>query len=396
MSSQNTSRTEDRSLNREDGTVFQCPFCESTYDHEILTRVHITRLNDDAHRNYDGLMPETPVEIDSPEYDDLDRVTRQPEEIDLKSMTVDHLPDDLSPREKRIILIAVYNPYVEKYTELHDRVSGVFDERGLEPVSYNKVRQTILDFFGPFDQNVDSPDSAKEQYEKMTDKQQLVIDAYLENPSASQSKIAEQAGVSRTYPSQIFSKYDALIDELEAAHDEQDLGDTDADAATADEPADSTVESDDGASTEEQTSDESSSSETDGPVNTSVSKIMSASPYDEPSEQDSTPDRSSAEEESASEASTSDETTPDEEPATAAERESPTPDEEVATQSDADAIPREKILQLKERISFLRRVSERQTGEQTSSADGRGQLAVAKEVEAELERLLADSDAGSA
>lgn len=380
MSSETTSSTEDSSINSEDGTVFQCPFCESTYDHEILTRVHITRLNDDAHRNYDGLMPETPVEIDSPEYDDLDRVTRQPEEIDLKSMTVEHLPDDLSPREKRIILIAVYNPYVEKYTELHDRVSGVFDERGLEPVSYNKVRQTILDFFGPFDQNVDSPDSAKEQYEKMTDKQQLVIDAYLEDPSASQSKIAEQAGVSRTYPSQIFSKYDALIDELEAAHDEQDLSDTDADAATADEPADSTAESDDGASTEEQTSDESSSSETDGPVNTSVSKIMSASPYDEPSEQDSTPDRSSAEEESASEASTSDETTPD---------------EEEATQSDADAIPREEVLQLKERISFLRRVSERQTGEQTSSAGRRGQLAVAKEVEAELERLLADSDAGS-
>lgn len=395
MSSETTSSTEDSSLNSEDGTVFQCPFCESTYDHEILTRVHITRLNDDAHRNYDGLMPETPVEIDSPEYDDLDRVTRQPEEIDLKSMTVEHLPDDLSPREKRIILIAVYNPYVEKYTELHDRVSGVFDERGLEPVSYNKVRQTILDFFGPFDQNVDSPDSAKEQYEKMTDKQQLVIDAYLEDPSASQSKIAEQAGVSRTYPSQIFSKYDALIDELEAAHDEQDLSDTDADAATADEPADSTAESDDGASTEEQTSDESSSSETDGPVNTSVSKIMSASPYDEPSEQDSTPDRSSAEVESASEASTSDETT-SQEPAAAAERESPTPDEEEATQSDADAIPREEVLQLKERISFLRRVSERQTGEQTSSADGRGQLAVAKEVEAELERLLADSDAGSA
>lgn len=395
MSFETTSSTEDSSLNSEDGTVFQCPFCESTYDHEILTRVHITRLNDDAHRNYDGLMPETPVEIDSPEYDDLDRVTRQPEEIDLKSMTVDHLPDDLSPREKRIILIAVYNPYVEKYTELHDRVSGVFDERGLEPVSYNKVRQTILDFFGPFDQNVDSPDSAKEQYEKMTDKQQLVIDAYLEDPSASQSKIAEQAGVSRTYPSQIFSKYDALIDELEAAHDEQDLSDTDADAATADEPADSTAESDDGASTEEQTSDESSSSETDGPVNTSVSKIMSASPYDEPSEQDSTPDRSSAEVESASEASTSDETT-SQEPAAAAERESPTPDEEEATQSDADAIPREDVLQLKERISFLRRVSERQTGEQTSSAGGRGQLAVAKEVEAELERLLADSDAGSA
>lgn len=419
MSSEITN-SDDSSLNTGD-SEFQCPFCDAAYDHEILTRVHITRLNDDAHRNRDGLMPETPVEVSSPEYDDLDRVTRQPEEIDLRSISAEQLPEDLSPREKRIVLTAVYNPYVETYTELHDRVSGVFDERDLEPVSYNKVRETIRSFFGPFDQEVNGRENAEERYEELTEKQRKVVDAYLEDPSASQSEIAERAGVSRTYPSQIFSKYDELIAELERIHDEQETGTQDADGAPdsqnvetdSNEESDENETSDEEVSAAERRSGGSSPSDADGPVNTPIAKIMSASPYEESIEQagDATRSQSSVNGQHASEVTGDDTSSSDTEQSETASDPASTGTGNEGTGSDngatgtadgteaqptADGIPREEVLRVKERVAFLRRVAERQTNARRSSGDGGGQLAVAKEVEAELERLLSTADADTA
>ena len=58
---------------------YRCEHCGTVYDHELLTRVHITRSDDEAHRNHSGLMPECEIEVVDASGTLRERRSRRPE-----------------------------------------------------------------------------------------------------------------------------------------------------------------------------------------------------------------------------------------------------------------------------------------------------------------------------
>lgn len=392
MSTENTtSKTENTDPSGGDGMEFHCPYCEISYSHEILTRVHITRADDKAHQTHDGLMPETAVKQVSANGDSI-RITRAPEEIDVNTLELVDLPDQLSSKKKQIILTAVSSPYVDTYTELHERVQGVFHERELGSVSYDKVRRTVQEFFLPADDNESTP--AKQRYANLTDKQQRVIDAYIANPSATYAEIAEQAETSQSYPTQILNKFEMLVTELQNDREKPNPTDDTPDSESAPSGLEAENNPPNGSSIEEELPSQTTSVSQDGPITSSVTRVMSASPYEEPAspsaesatrnaskpvENDETSDQTSISEAE----SNSDEPVPDETESSISE----TKLSDVDNQTLLD-----QVAQVKERVSFLRRIAERQIAAYDSAPSAAIQLAVSEEIESELDQILAGQD----
>lgn len=190
--SRKVTRAEQKNTNPagEAGVNFRCPICGVTYHNELLTRVHITRADDPDHETHDGLMPETPVTAIL-EDGDTRSITRDPDDIKLQELEPGDLPESLSQKRKRIILVAAHNPYIDTYTELHERVEAVFDERDLGSISYQTVNRAVKEFFHLDRESDDNEATAQERYADMTEKQQHVIDAYLDDPTASYAELAE-------------------------------------------------------------------------------------------------------------------------------------------------------------------------------------------------------------
>lgn len=384
---------------------FRCSFCDATYSHEWLTRVHITRADDEQHKNHDGLMPETPVKV---VFEDgaTKSVTRNPDEIDVGTLVPADLPESMSQERKRIVLIAAANPYIDTYTQLHERVQSVFSERDLGSVSYQTVNRVVREFFLPRDGDEDTTRPARERYTDLTEKQRQIVDAYLDDPDASYGELAEQAGTSRSYPAQILNRYESLLEELEEARDDETA--TGSNESVTDEHDDDTTEQD---AEEAEITTDSEVSETrrklavddapagDGPITSSTAKVLSATPYDEPSNPfaerpDSTVETTGDDigDEPTSQADAGDDPQADDEDVT-------TDDTATAVDSTSSNSPsvdaasaRDQIEDLKERVAFLRRITERQTSVSDPSSGDVGQLAVLEEVEAELERILTVSE----
>lgn len=386
---------------------FRCPFCDATYSHEWLTRVHITRADDEQHKNHDGLMPETPVEV---VFEDGTKksVTRNPDEIDVGTLVPDDLPDSMSQERKRIVLIAAANPYIDTYTQLHERVQSVFSERDLGNVSYQTVNRVVREFFLPMEGGEDTTRPAQERYTDLTEKQQQIIDAYLGDPAASYAELAEQAGTSRSYPAQILNQYESLLEELREARDEK-IPTGSNDNITA-ERQDDTTEQDaeeaeitagsDGTGTGRETTIDDTPAG-DGPITSSTAKVLSATPYDELSNSvaerpDSTAENASTGDDSAdeqnSQADAEDDLQTDAEGVTTGDTAAAVDSISSPAPSTDSASMQNQIEDLKDRVAFLRRITERQTSVSDPSSGNVGKLAVLEEVESELKQILTVSD----
>jgi hypothetical protein len=66
--------------------TYGCPYCETAYSDERLTRVHITRATDAAHQNRYGLMPEEEIEKRDAEGTVVKTISRRPEELEFGSV----------------------------------------------------------------------------------------------------------------------------------------------------------------------------------------------------------------------------------------------------------------------------------------------------------------------
>ena len=127
---------------------YRCPICEEIYENEITARVHITRSDDEAHKNTNGLMPEAEVEVLSQDDELLDTVSRQPDEIDVECLTVEQLPDNYPDHHQHIIRIATHNPY-KSYSELEELVSSEFSVLDLDVPSYSTIHRVVRDYYHP-------------------------------------------------------------------------------------------------------------------------------------------------------------------------------------------------------------------------------------------------------
>jgi hypothetical protein len=199
---------------------FECPHCDVSYSNETLTRVHVTRNDDDDHVNHDGLMPETEITVRDADTDDyIETVTRRPKNINVQSITRDDLPDDLTDRHAEIVLVATWNPYETDYSNLEEQALERFEQYNLDPLSYSTVRRVTRRFYG--DGNTGNRTrnmTSNKQPETLSDgttKQQAVIIARLAHPEDSDARIAERIGTAQSYPSQIYDRFDDVIARLD-------------------------------------------------------------------------------------------------------------------------------------------------------------------------------------
>lgn len=398
---------------------YACPFCETTYDNELLTRVHITRSADDLHKNHDGFMPETQIKVTDPDGTKLDELQRRPDELNTNELERADLPDEFDERKQRVLLIGAYRPNAD-YTELHERATAVLEEHDLEPVSYGTIRRWIREFYMPkahvATAEAQSGDNS-ESLSELTNKQQAIVIARLADPDASQSELADRAGTSATYPNTVLDRASGLIDQLSERLSAGELLDEIVQENLSREDIERLAQEDllgkeffagDLESVIAEPGDR-SADVTDGPVNDANARVLSASPpefaelkagqQENQSENAASKPKSPARNGDSSPATTfeSTETAPTEEKedsnGSGVEDESPAEPSTAASPAipDSEVVPKKDVEAIRDRIRFVRRVAEREVGEEDQPKPrARTQLALAREVEDELDRVLAN------
>jgi hypothetical protein len=421
-----TTTPQETDLNSHSHSKYACPFCEASYDHELLTRVHVTRSDDETHKNHDGFMPETQVAILDEDGAVVETLAGRPDELNTNELTREDLPGEFDQRKERVLLIGAYKPNAD-FTEIHERATAVLEENDLWPVSYETVRRWIREFYTPQIADSDQEDAQvaedSRNLDELTPKQQAVVLARLDAPDASYSELAEQAGCSAAYPSSVLDQKSELVEALSARLEDgeslRDIVTEELSAAAIDQLADDALlgpdffEEELAASLEDHGNEDELS---DGPANDSTSRVMSASPddfsietdqpdYPETSSDengekpesgnsstnspvDSAPSTVESAEESTNESATSTETTGLQ---SSNQNEEQVQTDTVSEEDSSAGISRTEIERIQDRISFFRRIAEAEVAEQENgSTRARTQLVLARELETELEQVLAD------
>lgn len=191
--------------------TYRCPFCHTTYNDERLVRVHVTRSDDEAHTNYNGLMPETAVEVVDDSGTVIDRVSREPDEIDLKTVTRSDLPEDLTPKQTVAVLAATHHPYKGDHTALTEIIKRDYSaEEGLP--AYETVNEAVRAFYRPQDTHAESEETLAD----LTPKQQAVLLVRVADPNLPKAAIARQVGCASSYPRQVFERAGHVLSDLRA------------------------------------------------------------------------------------------------------------------------------------------------------------------------------------
>jgi hypothetical protein len=198
----------------DDDHEYRCPYCNATYSDEEFARVHITRANDENHANRNGQMPEEQIEVINQDGDIIKTLSRRPDEIDLTDVTIDDLPDSLSPKRKHIITVATQNPNEDTRRRLAEMTEQRLrsNQYEVEPPSERTVGQALDDFYHPhLDDGTDV-----ESLSDLAITQQAIVVTNLAQPNASPEDIADLVGCSRTYPRQVTNDFKSLINRLES------------------------------------------------------------------------------------------------------------------------------------------------------------------------------------
>lgn len=127
---------------------YGCPLCDATYAHEVFTRVHITRADDDPHDSRDGFGSDTEDLIGAAGGNST-RGQYSPEEVDPSSVTREDFPDEFSAKAVSALLVATRNPTLTDRTALTEQVHGELADRAREPPIERTVDQAVTRFHHP-------------------------------------------------------------------------------------------------------------------------------------------------------------------------------------------------------------------------------------------------------
>lgn len=248
--------TADAELSADTGS-YQCPYCEARYPHETIARVHVLRSNDDSHVNHNGLMPDVDIIKVDASGNPVDTITRKTQ-VKPNDVDAEDLPDRFSDPEKRILMTAIYNPHTDTYTDLQKRANSILDFHGYDPVSYNKVRETLQGYLEAREKppqhqsngvNTSMPEATettaddesatqnvastgdvpslgevKHQLQQLEDTQREIIIEWVGQKDPKKTHIADldHVDVSQSYPGKVIEKYGYLIEDLETALEAED------------------------------------------------------------------------------------------------------------------------------------------------------------------------------
>jgi hypothetical protein len=204
--------------------TYRCPYCEISYQNEILVRVHISRSEDTDHLNYNGFMPDSEIRVVNGDGEVVDAISRRPQEIDTANITLDTFPDDFSEQHKHILLVAARNHEETTYTVLEEKVNERLEEYDVDSPSYSMVRRVILQFYEPQYEGEITNRSRKTDPKRLTElthKQQAIVIARLISPEASAATIAEQVNCAISYPPQVYDLAASVINKLDTRVEEE-------------------------------------------------------------------------------------------------------------------------------------------------------------------------------
>lgn len=195
--------------------VYQCQHCGVSYTNELFTRIHITRANDHAHESRDGFSPDTKLNVVTQtgyiigEVSDDTITTAQTEEIQPSDF-----PSTLPDNHKYVALAVAYHPYETSYTKLEPIANTILVNNNEDPLSYSSIRRIIREFYHSEGLTAEN---ASTELNTLTPLQQSLILGHLTLPDASYTTIANHIGkCSVAYVSQMLSKYNDIIETLEA------------------------------------------------------------------------------------------------------------------------------------------------------------------------------------
>lgn len=193
---------------------YRCPHCGTVYDHELITRVHITRVGDDTHRTHHGLMPECEIEVLDETGAVIERRSRRPADIDLEALTREDFPNTLTEKRRSGVYIAAQYPEIDDYEKLAARLETELAETPYEPPAARTIGRAVDEFY--YSHVEDSTESRS--FAELTPLQQaiLITDVALAKPSP--SDIQAITGCSENYPRQTKDTYSDAHDDIATAH----------------------------------------------------------------------------------------------------------------------------------------------------------------------------------
>ena len=198
---------------------YRCPHCGTVYDNELITRVHVTRADDDQHANRNGLMPECEIEVVDDDGTVIDHRTRHPDEVDPSTLTRDDFPGDMTSKRTDAVLVAAHHPDVTTRTELTALIEEELADTDRDPPADWTVRRALDAFYHPHESSMPTDES----FSEIPVLQQAVIIANLTLPEASIAEVADRVGCAASYPPQVMERRQYLAD---AFSDRQAEGET--------------------------------------------------------------------------------------------------------------------------------------------------------------------------
>lgn len=249
-------KTQEMQSRTDDSTaVFECPYCNASYTHEILTRAHISFVDDDSHINRNGFMPETDT-IEEVTNGDVIGTHEAKAQITIQSaLSTEDIPErhagrELSQSERLGLYYATLNCQQDyTYTELEQKINSGLEVLGLPTLAYRKVRELLQWFYKipkqsekitvqtqqqDMSKNQNQSEASGEQDDKeraeanieraddtlsdLTPLQQAIILAYAQTevhgPDMTYKAIAESLDCGTSYPTRLFGEYEDLRDRI--------------------------------------------------------------------------------------------------------------------------------------------------------------------------------------
>lgn len=190
---------------------YRCPHCSTVYNHELHTRVHITRADDDTHATHHGFMPESDVAVVDESGAVVERRSHHSKDRNLDSLTRDDFPDDITTKRKHALLVAAKNPDIDNRRELTARTTTTLADTEYDAPAERTVGRAIDEFYLPHQDH--GPET--KAFSELKCLQQAIIIARLRLPDASAAAIANRTRCSESYPPQVIQRREYIVDAFE-------------------------------------------------------------------------------------------------------------------------------------------------------------------------------------
>jgi len=214
----------------DEGIKYRCGECDAEYETELITRVHISRSDDEVHADMDGLVPEANILKVNQAGEVVGQSLSSPTNIDVHRLGIDDFPSKYNKRERRALLIAAYNPEAGNYRELEDKVNGALREYGLTEFSSDELLKLLAEFYRPHITHSHKDQAtgyeirtSADDFRDLTPQQQAIIVGLLNTDLQKKLLAHDVIGCTKSYPTQVSQNRSELITTFDIRLDDESM-----------------------------------------------------------------------------------------------------------------------------------------------------------------------------